>query len=188
VDHFGLGFSLGPVLGALAKVPSDNGKKIDLDKLKLKVVKALKAADTRLFVFIDDLDRVAPDEFVATIRAVKAVADFPHITYVLAFDAQIADEQLKSAGIARGVEFLDKVIQLRAPLPPITKQQKRVLFDKAVAALPSYARQNIAQHGYARRATKLFRSGLDDSLRTPRDIKRIVNRLLLLPEQVEEAR
>jgi KAP family P-loop domain len=183
-DHVGLGFSLGPVLGALAKLPSDGGSKANPEKLKANVVKALKDADTRLFVFIDDLDRVTPDEFVATIRAIKAVADFPHVTYVLAFDSEIADQQLKNAGIARGGEFLDKIIQLRAPLPPFTKQQKRLLLDKALNALPTYARQNTPTQSYASRITKLFRSGLADTLRTPRDIKRIVNRLLLLPEQV----
>ncbi|TAG46450.1 MAG: hypothetical protein EAZ30_12680 [Betaproteobacteria bacterium] len=177
-----VGFEL--PLGEPANVPLGSGKSVDLEKLKAKVIRTLKGANTRLFVFIDDLDRVTPDEFVATIRTIKAVADFPHVTYVVAFDAQIADEQLKNAGIGRGAEYLDKVIQLRAPLPPITKQQKQVLFDQAIAGLPPYARSSTELHSYAARARKLFHSGLAASLRTPRDVKRIVNRLLLLPEQV----
>jgi len=62
----------------------------------------LRQATTPLYIFIDDLDRVTAEEFCAVIRSIKAVADFPNITYVLAFDAEVADEQLKQAGIKQG--------------------------------------------------------------------------------------
>jgi hypothetical protein len=177
-DHFGAGFSLGPVLGAVAKLPA--GKLINLDELKAKVVKDLKSAKTRLFVFVDDLDRVTPDEFISAIRAIKAVANFPHVTYILAFDGEVADQQLRSAGIERGSEYLDKIIQLRAPLPPITREQKRILLDHACGTLSTNIDDLPPEHQFGYRISKLFQSGLADVLRTPRDIKRVLNRLQLL--------
>ncbi len=181
-DHFGVGFSIGQVLGGVAKLPSKDT--VDLDALKSKVVKELKTAKKRLFIFIDDLDRLTSDEFVSTIRAIKAVADFPHITYVLAFDGEVAGQQLRSAGIERGSEYLDKIIQLRAPLPPITREQKRVLFDKAISLLPTYARNQFEVHQTKSRLSEVFHDGLCNLLRSPRDVKRVMNRITLLPPEL----
>ena len=183
-ESSGVGVSLGSVTAQISHIPKSSKSAVDLDDLKQKAINASTKSPFPLFVFVDDLDRVTPDEFYSTIRTIKAVADFPNVTYVLAFDAEIADQQLKRAGIERGAEFLDKVVQLRAPLPPMTKGRLAALFDQSIDSLPEYTKARFNQHEARDRFVELFHGGLSELLRSPRDVKRVFNRLLLTSDDV----
>ena len=51
-------------------------------KVKKKVVAALKECGKRFVFFVDDIDRLTPDEASDFFRAIKALADFPEVVYV----------------------------------------------------------------------------------------------------------
>lgn len=92
----------------------------DIDKLSERLVKLRKKLDespTRIIVFIDDLDRLMDDEVVDILRAVKAVGDLPHVTYVLLYDRGVITKALDKSCHGKGVEYLEKVIQVPVGLP-----------------------------------------------------------------------
>lgn len=81
--------------------------RLRLQKLKRPVV-----------VFIDDLDRLEPNEAVEVLRLVRAVADFPNVGYILAYDKKvIADALERCLQISDGRRYLEKVIQASVSVP-----------------------------------------------------------------------
>ena len=61
-------------------------KELSIDDKRDKVVKALTGLNKAIVIFIDDIDRLPPKEVFDIVRLVKAVADFPRVSFVLAYD------------------------------------------------------------------------------------------------------
>ena len=79
-------------------------------------------AETRIIVFIDDLDRLMDDEITDMMRAVKAVGDLPYMTYVLLYDRETLTKSLDKSCQGRGGEYLEKIIQVPIGLPAIPRE------------------------------------------------------------------
>lgn len=95
---------------------------MSIEKQKQRVAEAISALRLPIVVFIDDLDRLPPDEVFTMIRLVKAVSDFPRVAYILAFDPAYIESALERSGISGARAYLDKIVQVRAPLPRISKR------------------------------------------------------------------
>jgi len=78
-------------------------------ELKKQIAKILKEQDKRIIVMIDDIDRLIPDEIGHLFRVIKAVADFPKVTYILAFDRDIVTSALHETLNVDGGEYLEKI-------------------------------------------------------------------------------
>lgn len=92
----------------------------DIDKLsgrRRQLIEQLEKSPTRIIVFIDDLDRLMDDEVVDILRAVKAVGDLPHVTYVLLYDRTVIAKALDKSCHGKGAEYLEKIIQVPVGLP-----------------------------------------------------------------------
>lgn len=92
----------------------------DIDKLsgrRRQLIEQLEQSPTRIIVFIDDLDRLMDDEVVDILRAVKAVGDLPHVTYVLLYDRTVIANALDKSCHDKGAEYLEKIIQVPVGLP-----------------------------------------------------------------------
>lgn len=85
----------------------------------------------RLVVFVDELDRCAPDEVVATLDAVRTFLGVKKCVFVVAADQQVIEEALRS-GVPEanpldtanpyysvGSAYLDKVFQYQVFVPPL---------------------------------------------------------------------
>ncbi len=84
---------------------------------KRELAKSLGEKQKRILVVIDDIDRLTPAEAAKLFRVVRSVADFPSITYLLAFDrVQVARLLEKALGI-NGADYIDKIVQVEFPLP-----------------------------------------------------------------------
>jgi hypothetical protein len=74
---------------------------------------------SRVVVFVDEVDRLGPDELLAFLRFIRMVADFPNLVYVVAFDRDLVvealTEPLRTTNAAS--RFLEKVFQAELPLP-----------------------------------------------------------------------
>lgn len=88
---------------------------MDLTQKKRQVIEALNDVGQSIIVIIDDLDRLPAEEIRSMIQAIKAVADFPQITYLLAYDPNIIarafDDDEKF-----GLAYLKKIVQVAYPL------------------------------------------------------------------------
>ena len=154
-------------------------KKLNTEKRRDAVVAALNALERRIVVFIDDLDRLPPKDVFEMVRLVKAVGDFPSVIYVLCFDPEYVGNALAANNINQSQAYLDKVIQIRLTLPHIDKDDLRSILDREYDLLPKEARyehfdrvnERISEHYYG---------GIRYLLETPRDIKRLFNRLIFV--------
>jgi len=168
------------VLQASGKALDDAAelKLADLEKRREAVVKALRTFNRPVVVFIDDIDRIPPQEVFEVIRLVKAVADFPRVTYILGFDAKYVDDALQSAGIPKSARYLDKIIQVRLNVPKASVTDIRAMVNVDLERFPS-ATESVFQ-GHSERLSEIYHGALRFLLETPRDVKRVSNRLLFI--------
>lgn len=151
-------------------------KKLNTEKRRDAVVTALNALERRIVVFIDDLDRLPPKEVFEMVRLVKAVGDFPSVIYVLCFDPEYVGNALASNQINQSQAYLDKVIQTRLTLPYIDKDDLLAILNREYDLLPEEAKREYF-NGSNELLSVLYQGAIRYLLETPRDIKRLFNRL-----------
>lgn len=82
--------------------------------------KALKDANERLLVLVDDIDRLTDAEIRDVVRTVRLVGDFDNVTYLLAFDRLRVEKALGDRDDPNsGRDYLEKIVQTIHPLPAI---------------------------------------------------------------------
>lgn len=149
----------------------------DLARRKDEVMDALRELDRPIVVIVDDLDRLPADEIRLTVQTIKAVADFPRTTYLLAYDREIVANALGNGNPATGLSYLEKIVQVAYPIQPLFQHQLRNFADRKVQALLTMLGLNLRSYESANyaKAIKL----VTDLARHPRDIVRLMNRLIL---------
>ena len=146
-----------------------------LEQLKAQLVQCLKEiakADNsfRILVIVDDLDRLEPQDALEVLRLVKAVTDFPAVTYVLAYDRHaLAKSIAKSGAIDDGNAYLEKIFQLSFKVPPLEPFRLRTWLRDEVERLFPKQLSDSAPHAHA--VLDVWAGRL---LRTPRDVKRLL--------------
>ena len=103
----------------------NDAQKIKELKAKIKTIvdsKLETQSVSRIVVFIDDLDRLAPEKAVEVLEAIKLFLDFPGCVFVLAIDYQVvvkgvAQKYGSSMDAQKGRDFFDKMIQLPFNMP-----------------------------------------------------------------------
>lgn len=173
--------SAGDVFGAVGDATEaiSDYKTPDLEAHRTKVADALRDFDKPIVVFIDDIDRLFPAEVFEMIRIVKAVGDLPNVAYVLAWDSAYVSAALQAAKVPKPESYLDKVVQVRLPLPKFSISAKGRLVEDALTSLDPEA---LKWHfkGDEQRLSSLYFSGLRELLEQPRDVLRVFNTVGLL--------
>lgn len=151
-------------------------KSVNIDKQRTVVTDALRELRRPIVVFIDDIDRLPPADVFQMIRLVKAIADFPRMAFVLAFDPAYLEEALKQYGIVDARAYLDKLVQIRIHLPQIGTEDihrvtMRELADLADIDLTSHFDRDKERLG------EIYYMYCKPLIRSVRDVKRIFNRL-----------
>lgn len=95
----------------------------EIEELKTSLEKLIEArSDSRIVVFIDDLDRLLPEKAVEFLEVFKLFLDIKGCVYVLACDYHVISQGLKKKfGVGtnelKGKSFFDKIIQLPFTMP-----------------------------------------------------------------------
>lgn len=173
--------SAGDVFGAVGDAAEgvSDYKTPDLEAHRTKVADALRDFDKSIVVFIDDIDRLFPAEVFEMVRIVKAVGDLPNVGYVLAWDSAYVSAALQAAKVPKAETYLDKIVQVRLPLPKLSTSARNRLVDEAINALDPEALQWHFKDD-EQRLSSLYFSGLSRLLERPRDIMRVFNTVALL--------
>ena len=133
-----------------------------------------------IVVFIDDIDRLPPNEVFDTVRLVKAVADFPRVSFVLAYDPLYVSEALKGLGISNGSKIFNgknSAVE-EFTLPVINAKDIETLVYHELGKLPEEALTDYFPDDTSRLAD-LYQSSIKFLLDTHRDVKRLFNNLRL---------
>jgi predicted KAP-like P-loop ATPase len=148
----------------------------DLDTAKRRVEHVLKTQPRRIVVLVDDLDRLTAADLREVFRMVKAVANFPNVTYVLALSRKAAMHALASE-VDDPAEYLEKIVQTPVELPVPDPLDLRRFFleqlDRIISPLPD---QRLFESSHW---TSLYIKGVEPFLETPRDAVRLLNALRL---------
>jgi len=159
-------------------------KKLDLLGRKERVEIAIRKIKNPIVIIIDDIDRLTPSETFQILRLVKAVADFPGTSFLLAFDSNYLVSVLDKNGIVNTSEYLNKIVQLRVPLPIISERGMR---DLANAELENLSDKLLTERFESdqERLSWIYHNYFKHLIRNPRELKRFFNHLRFVLEQVE---
>jgi predicted KAP-like P-loop ATPase len=176
-DYSGYGWIKKPVAWALGWIPALKflREPTGIPQMKKRVAEALKASGRRFVFFVDDIDRLTPDEARDLFRAIKALADFPEVVYVLFFDREEVGRALTATLKMDGDAYLEKIIQAPFHLPAVDPEllQKK-LFEGLDAIIESHSMPFAFDQG---RWAEVFQDGIRQCVRKPRDVVRIHNAL-----------
>lgn len=162
----------GKAIEAGAKLLATKPK--DVPALKKAVSGLLMEEKKRVLVVIDDIDRLAPDEVRQLFTVIKALADFPYVTYLLAFDREVAATAISEQTGLPGDRYLEKIIQVPFELPKVDHSTLlQALFVRLDAVMAPTPEGRFDSHYW----TNVFYSGLHRLFSVPRDIVRLTNAL-----------
>ena len=166
--------AVGDATGSIAEY-----KTPDIEAYKQKVEEALRQFQRPIIVFIDDIDRLFPNEVFEMVRIIKAVGELPHVGYVLAWDSAYVSSALEKLGVPYAGSYLDKVVQIRMPLPSLSLSARRKLINDALDELaPEALVPRFKAHD--QRLSGLYYSGLRELLDQPRDMARVFNAVRMI--------
>ncbi|MFV3126324.1 KAP family P-loop NTPase fold protein [Niveispirillum sp. KHB5.9] len=114
--------TLGKTIKYLQALPRKQKEGPTVEQTKRRIAERLRGLPVRLVCVIDDLDRLHPDEMVEVMRLVRSVADFPNMTYVLAYDQTVLAKGIQTAcRVEDGNRYLEKIINttVRVPSPEL---------------------------------------------------------------------
>ncbi len=117
--------AVGSSIKAMAEVTKEGSEaskakeeaRLGLEAQKRELSKLLSHLTKPLLVVIDDMDRLTTKEILQIFQLVKANADFPNLIYLLLFERNIVTSALNEVSGNRGVEFLEKIVQVAYHIP-----------------------------------------------------------------------
>lgn len=174
-DVSGYGWIKKPLGWLLGRIPNLKflSEKTGIPSIKKKVAAALKASGKRFVFFVDDIDRLTPDEARDFFRAIKALGDFPEVVYVLFFDREEVGRALTASLNMDGEAYLEKIVQAPFHLPAVEKSQlQKKLFKGLDSIIESKPMPFPFDQG---RWAEIYSEGLDQFIKKPRDIIRLLN-------------
>ncbi len=150
------------------------GRTPTLESQKNRIEKLIKTIAgerdyLKIVVVVDDLDRLTPDEASQVIKLVKAVANFPRVSYLLAYDGDVLSKGMEKAiQVHDGQEYLGKIVQQRIPMPSLGAFDiRRFLKTKLQGVFLDDADWS------SRRANIVLDTWAGRLLRTPRDVIKV---------------
>ena len=165
----GAGSKIGKLVGMITK-----RKPKDVPALKSEISKILRNAQTRILVIIDDIDRLTPEETRQLFTVIKALADFPNVVYLLAFDREVAAQAIEQQSGMPGERYLEKIIQVPFELPPVDRVALRAALFKRLDEILGDTSDGLFDQSYW---TNAFHDGIDPLIQVPRDVVRFTNTL-----------
>lgn len=138
---------------------------------------ALRSAKQPILVVLDDLDRLDPPELLLVLKLIRLAGRLSNVHYLISFDEKTLLDVLSRTGLIgsddarRGIEYLEKIVQLRLDLPPMRDQQISDWVDEGLAELERRHDLTMSEADRGRFA-RAYLSHLRERLTTPRAIKR----------------
>ncbi len=139
-----------------------------LRNMRVQICRELDESGIEIVVLIDEIDRLDDSEVAVVAQLVRAVADFEHVSYLLAYDADRVAQALGKGDIGRGRIDLEKLVQLHVPLPLVLPRQIRRIVDLRFHELVDDPDE------HRRRLTQLLGILTPTILGTVRDAKRML--------------
>lgn len=120
---------------------SQTGIKIDfldtkesIEDIRQRIESYIAQTKKKIIIFIDDIDRLQPEEALFIFKLVRLHAKFQNTIFLLAFDPIVVQNYIKN-DYNIDSEFLEKIIQKPIPLPAIEQQDIDQFLDNHLEKL-----------------------------------------------------
>ena len=152
------------------------GRPSSLGAQKKRVVKLLRASPRRSSSLSMMLTDIEPAEAVEVLRLVKAVADFPNVFYLMAYDSSLLQNAVeRHLLVPDGHAFLEKLVQIEFPVPLPDDFDLRGWFREEIDKIVGHALGPSIALQYEARLSAFISSQAGSLLKTPRDVIRALN-------------
>lgn len=149
----------------------------DIEYLHRSAYEALLELKIPVVVMIDDIDRLEPNEIVDLLRLVRATAQLPYITFILAYDQTHVISAVGDVLKVDGQEFVEKFVQLPIAVPVVDQSTLETIVRDRLTEL--FAGLGAAPYFIENKERTIY--DVVDTIKkartisTPRDVNRILN-------------
>ena len=154
---------------------------VEIESQRNRIVRRLQQFDKRIVVLIDDIDRLDKHETQLLFRVIKACADFPNLSYIMAFDeamvAKAIGERYGGGGQESGRKFLEKIVQVPIELPVPARVDLRRFVLEELDLVIKFTGLSLTDD-QVRDFLSSFDAVIGTRLTTPRHAKRFRNALM----------
>jgi hypothetical protein len=150
----------------------------NLEDLKEQVSALIKdlVNDKKLVVFVDDLDRCAPENVLGTLEFLKEIVNFEHCVFIVGMDRKSVETVLARRYKTKGRDFLRKIINVTVDLPAPSLQRFSRLFRDDIQTITGLKRQTVD------RVFPFIFHSVDGN---PRAIKQVLNSFLVVKKLLD---
>ena len=152
-----------------------------VEKLHSEISQALSDSEKRYLMIIDDIDRLSEDEALLIFRLIKSVGRLPKITYLLAYDREVAEKIVSKRYPSEGPRYLEKIVQASFDIPYPLRSNLRDFFINHLDKVWEEPRESKYWREYQasgfRHFLDLFHDVVAPQIQSPRDVIRITNAL-----------
>ena len=152
-----------------------------VEKLHSEISQALSDSEKRYLMIIDDIDRLSEDEALLIFRLIKSVGRLPKITYLLAYDREVAEKIVSKRYPSEGPRYLEKIVQAPFDIPYPLRSDLQRFFIKSLDKVWEEPRESKYWREYQasgfRHFLDLFHDVVAPQIQSPRDVIRITNAL-----------
>jgi len=155
------------------KIVKRIGNEPSLQSLKKRIDEVLETSSIKVFVIIDDIDRLIPSEIANIFRLVNLNANFKNTFFFLSYDKLVVTKALESEFHINGEQFLEKIIQLDYSIPKLSPELIEKLFLDNYNLLAVGQQKEFSNKEFSR----LWKTGLSEYFTNLRHIYRYFNAL-----------
>ena len=139
----------------------------------------LNYLESKLYVLVDDIDRLQKEEIFEVLKLIRHTADFQHIVYVVTCDKEYVVESLSNIPITRPTQYLQKIFQLELAFPMYEGYLLTHLFNTELISHTHYEANLQNQLNQLEMELNRNKIYLRNYLTNFRDAKRLVNEFIL---------
>ncbi|PWE16069.1 KAP family P-loop NTPase fold protein [Alcaligenes faecalis] len=163
-----------PLLGRAMLYFGRDRSNDSLDDVRRTLEARLRELERPLVVFVDDIDRLEPEQIRMLFRQVKANANLPNIIFLLLFQPSIVERALDSVSADDGRAFLEKIVQVNFDLPAVPASAVlNVFYEELAELVEHYATE---ENGFTQqRWDEVSASYIHPLLRNLRDVRRLMS-------------
>ena len=176
-----------PVITAFAKAWEGASAK-SIDDSRTNIQNRINQIGKKIFVLIDDLDRLEKDEIYEVLKLIRNTAKFKNLIYIVAYDRQYICSTLRQKNIVDPETYLYKIFQMEVLLPTFEGDLiEKMLMGELRKQLEGEVQENFlrAIENEVDKASHTNRA-VGHFLKNFRDVKRFANLLCYEIEQVAQ--
>jgi len=157
----------------IQKIAKRIGDEPSLQSLKKRIDNVLEDSSIKVFVIIDDIDRLIPSEIANIFRLVNLNANFKNTFFFLSYDKEVVIKALETEYKFNGEQYLEKIIQLDYSIPKLSSEILEKLFLENFNKLAVKQKSDFSNQEFNR----VWKAGLNEYFTNLRHIYRYFNAL-----------